>query len=50
VEEMLRVGGRNPSMEMTDDAKKGGYLQITLRRPSQYKLEVEVDVRIMHTL
>ncbi|MCI45911.1 hypothetical protein A2U01_0067150, partial [Trifolium medium] len=32
---MLQTGGRNPSMKMTDDAR-GGYLQITLRRPSQY--------------
>ncbi|MCI86972.1 hypothetical protein A2U01_0108253, partial [Trifolium medium] len=39
---MLRAGGRNPSMEMDDDAK-GGCLQITLRRTSQYKLEVDVE-------
>jgi hypothetical protein len=26
----IHAGGRNPSMQMTDDAKKRGYLQIKL--------------------
>jgi hypothetical protein len=30
--------------------KKRGYLQKILRHPNQYKLKVEVDVRIKHTL
>ncbi|MCH99384.1 hypothetical protein A2U01_0020396 [Trifolium medium] len=46
---MLRAGGRNPSWrsesEHGDDRRcKRGYLQITLRRLSRYKLEVEVEL------
>ncbi|MCI30775.1 hypothetical protein A2U01_0051986 [Trifolium medium] len=50
-EAMLQAGGQNPNVG--DDRpwrKRGGYLQKTLRHLSQYKLEVEVEVRIMSTL
>lgn len=49
MEEMLRLEVGFRALEMTGDTE-GGYLQKTLRRPSQYKLEVEVEVRVMHTL
>jgi hypothetical protein len=44
MEEMLRVRGWNPSMEMTDDAKKKGIcIKCSDIQVSTYKLEVEVE-------